>query len=404
MPASQNTTGMPSALKAGLEELSGFDLSAVRLHRNSPDPARLDALAYTVGQEIRLAPGQEQHLPHEGWHVVQQMQGRVQPTAQLKGHNLNEDDSLEREADVMGARALTVGQASTADHFRATTGTASGASLDDQPFADSTTQGTAVLPNLRQSQERSRLTNIPTIQRVATFAPGPVTATKNIAAGHIARDFVNGFTPPTLNGTAVLSIAAAQGAIRRPVLNGRSNADGTVDNWVESVPTNQASFTMALPSGGPWSTSAPKSSVVALFATMGLAAQATCLTPGNSTFSINGKPTDATFAANIRTHENLHATDHQTAFNSILVPWDTRLETAKRLHTTFNAADPAAAEAALFAAMGGTPDAIASAQFLEWIRLNNLTHRGTTTATGGTATPSNSVADGTCATSSMDLT
>ena len=46
-----------------------------------------------------VAPGQERHLPHEAWHVVQQKQGRVQTTRQLKsGVNLNDEVHLEREA------------------------------------------------------------------------------------------------------------------------------------------------------------------------------------------------------------------------------------------------------------------------------------------------------------------
>lgn len=58
------------------------------------------------GQDIHLGPGQEKHLPHEGWHAVQQMQGRVKPTMQEKGMSTNDDAELEREADVMGARAI----------------------------------------------------------------------------------------------------------------------------------------------------------------------------------------------------------------------------------------------------------------------------------------------------------
>ncbi|HAP61901.1 MAG TPA: hypothetical protein DCR93_21180, partial [Cytophagales bacterium] len=36
------------------------------------------------GTDIHLAPGQQKHLPHEAWHVVQQKQGRVKPTLQPK--------------------------------------------------------------------------------------------------------------------------------------------------------------------------------------------------------------------------------------------------------------------------------------------------------------------------------
>ena len=107
----ENRTGMPDSLKFGLEELSGLDLSDVRVHYNSPRPADVNALAFAQGQDIHLGPGQEQHLPHEGWHAVQQMQGRVRPTMQAFGVAINDDDRLEREADLMGGYAALGGDA-----------------------------------------------------------------------------------------------------------------------------------------------------------------------------------------------------------------------------------------------------------------------------------------------------
>lgn len=101
----KNTTGLPDTLKAGVENLSGYSLDDVQVHYNSNKPAQLQAHAYAQGSDIHIAPGQEQHLPHEAWHVVQQKQGRVKPTAQLKAVSINDDTSLEREADVMGKRA-----------------------------------------------------------------------------------------------------------------------------------------------------------------------------------------------------------------------------------------------------------------------------------------------------------
>ncbi|UFJ40745.1 DUF4157 domain-containing protein [Brevibacillus humidisoli] len=103
-----NRTGMPDQLKEGLESLSGMDLSDVRVHYNSDKPAQVQALAYAQGSEIHLAPGQERHLPHEGWHVVQQRQGRVRPTMQLGGVSINDDRSLEGEADRMGSKAASL--------------------------------------------------------------------------------------------------------------------------------------------------------------------------------------------------------------------------------------------------------------------------------------------------------
>jgi hypothetical protein len=97
--------GLPAPLEANMEAMSGLALDDVRVHRNSSRPSALGALAYTQGIEIHLAPGEERHLPHEAWHVVQQKQGRVRATRQMKGVGLNADPSLEREATLMGERA-----------------------------------------------------------------------------------------------------------------------------------------------------------------------------------------------------------------------------------------------------------------------------------------------------------
>lgn len=110
----ENKTGLPNHLKSGIENLSGYSMDDVRVHYNSDKPAPLQAHAYAQGTDIHLAPGQEKHLPHEAWHVVQQKQGRVKPTRQMKGKvNINDDPQLEKEADVMGARAVNLSNGRT---------------------------------------------------------------------------------------------------------------------------------------------------------------------------------------------------------------------------------------------------------------------------------------------------
>jgi|CXWL01.1.fsa_nt_gi hypothetical protein len=101
-------TGLGEELKSGLETLSGRDLSPVRVHYDSPKPAQLNAKAYTQLPHIYVAPGEEENVPHEGWHAAQQMAGGVSPTLDVAGTPVNDDPRLEREADVMGQRALTV--------------------------------------------------------------------------------------------------------------------------------------------------------------------------------------------------------------------------------------------------------------------------------------------------------
>jgi len=103
----ENRTGMPDHLKSRMEQMSGYSMDDVRVHYNSDKPAQLQAPAYTQGADIHIAPGQEKHLPHEAWHVIQQKQGRVMPAMQYKGTGINDDAALEHEADVMGEQALT---------------------------------------------------------------------------------------------------------------------------------------------------------------------------------------------------------------------------------------------------------------------------------------------------------
>ncbi len=103
---SEAESHLPQGLRKMLERLSGLSLSDVKVHKNSNKPEQIGALAYTQGNEIHIAPGQEEHLPHEGWHTVQQKQRRVEPTLQMKsGESVNDDQHLEKEADVMGAKA-----------------------------------------------------------------------------------------------------------------------------------------------------------------------------------------------------------------------------------------------------------------------------------------------------------
>jgi hypothetical protein len=50
-------SGLPDALKSGIESLSGFNLDDVRVHYNSNKPATLQAHAYSQGNDIHLGSG-----------------------------------------------------------------------------------------------------------------------------------------------------------------------------------------------------------------------------------------------------------------------------------------------------------------------------------------------------------
>ncbi|MGD1703160.1 DUF4157 domain-containing protein [Dapis sp. BLCC M229] len=136
---SENKTGLPDNLKAGVESLSGYSFDDVRVHYNSPKPLQLQAHAYAQGTDIHVAPGQDEHLPHEAWHVVQQMQGRVKPTMQLKGLGVNDDSSLEYEADVKGKQASLLGSnknnGSQSDRFENSNIHTNNLTINDTPIS-----------------------------------------------------------------------------------------------------------------------------------------------------------------------------------------------------------------------------------------------------------------------------
>jgi hypothetical protein len=120
-PASGGGRPLSGDVKAKMEGAFGADFSAVRVHEG-PQAGAMGALAYTQGTDIHFQPGQydpqsqsgQELLGHELTHVVQQSQGRVPVPAQAKGAPINADPSLEREADVMGARAAAGERASLA--------------------------------------------------------------------------------------------------------------------------------------------------------------------------------------------------------------------------------------------------------------------------------------------------
>jgi hypothetical protein len=110
---------LPDRVQSGMEAASGIDLSDVRVHPGSDRAQELNALAFTEGSDIHVAPGQwspgsvpgERLLAHELAHVVQQRSGLVAPTTSVAGSAVNDSPMLEAHADRLGYRALSSGQA-----------------------------------------------------------------------------------------------------------------------------------------------------------------------------------------------------------------------------------------------------------------------------------------------------
>lgn len=103
---------MPVVVRSKMERAFGVDFSGVRIFEGARAEA-LGARAYTQGTEIHFAPGEyrpesargQEILGHELAHVVQQSQGYVGQTTEMRGVAVNADAGMETAADEMGAKA-----------------------------------------------------------------------------------------------------------------------------------------------------------------------------------------------------------------------------------------------------------------------------------------------------------
>lgn len=108
------STALPQDVQTKMESSMGHDFSNVDIHENSGKASGIGAKAYAQGNEVHFAPGQfnpesekgQELIGHELAHVVQQREGKVEPTKKMgKGMSVNDDPALENEADMMGAKA-----------------------------------------------------------------------------------------------------------------------------------------------------------------------------------------------------------------------------------------------------------------------------------------------------------
>lgn len=107
---------LPDTVRVKMETAFGTDFSGVRVHVG-PQPERIGAHAFTIGNDIYFASGRYQPdslhgqrlLGHELAHVVQQRQGRVR--APNSGITVIHDTALEAEAVRLGERAVAQTQA-----------------------------------------------------------------------------------------------------------------------------------------------------------------------------------------------------------------------------------------------------------------------------------------------------
>jgi len=105
---------LPSRLQSNMESSLGHDFSNVGIHTNSQKAVQMNARAFTQSEQVHFAPGEfnpgstagKNLIGHEFTHIAQQRAGVVKPTKVMqKGVMVNDDRSLENEADDFGRKA-----------------------------------------------------------------------------------------------------------------------------------------------------------------------------------------------------------------------------------------------------------------------------------------------------------
>lgn len=356
-----SSPGQPldSGTRAFFEPRFGRDFSDVRLHTGpqAASSARaVNALAYTVGRDVvlseRCSPSTSEGkrtLAHELTHVIQQTGSQ----AKVYRYNIDEED-VPYEA---GPR----------------------------------------VPKIARTAAR--------LQRTATWAAG--TERQNWdAADRTMQHQGFGWTPPMLNGTMITSAGAATVAINAPLFSVNTKPAGaggpaSSEASFTSNDTNTASYQLDCIDSGPHSVASTKDDVALRTTQLGMTAPPQCTGPDANTFKINGQPDDASHGAAILTHERRHASDHKTEFSNVIGAWNTKIDNAISAKTVFSAADPATAEANMWAAVGGTAAQVATNQHNAWMAANNAFHAS---AVGKAKRPFNVQADANCTNLSMDHT
>jgi hypothetical protein len=371
------------AVQQDMQQRFGHDFSRVRVHCGAAaeqSAREVNAHAYTVGHHVVFGsgqfapttPGGRRLLAHELTHVVQQ-----------SGADGIHDAQRNEKRDLSPVSTET---------------TRFNYNIDRE-------EG---LYETRLSGETPRIARAPAarLQRTATWAAGTETRGWDAADRTLNGGGQLGFTPPILNGSTILSAAAATAAIKAPTFTAQSvpapdaGAPSSKVSFTANA-TNTASYHLDAIDTGPHSVGSTKAVVAARMTALGSTAPTQCTGSDPTTFSINGQPDNTTHSAAILTHERHHATDHQAQFTNVIGAWNTAIDAAVAANTAFTGPTQPAAEANMWAAVGGTPSQIATNQHNAWMTANNNFHAS---AAGKAKRPFNAQADATCANSSMDHT
>jgi len=350
-----------------MEPRFGHDFARVRIHaddRAAESARAVDALAYTVGPDVVFGASQyapataagRRMLAHELTHVIQQSGGSFQlpPRLPIQGPATQFEQEAER-----------VSEAVMADH------------VGSSPRAACSASG-------------------PGLQRIATFKQGSVSPVFNLAE-RVLNNQMAGDTQFLLNGSPPDSLAVGLGAFHAPTINSAPRGRRRVGCRFESVGNNTVSWSMRILTLGNWSTATTKARLAALLP--GIAACEN--NQGAATLIVKGMEINDDQRLRTRTHEDQHAADYQTIFDTVLAPWDNLVSDALKNKATAEGDSAQACEDALYAAHAGNqkPSDLITAIIDNINQMATTFHRS---AAGRNVIVSNPVADATCSTLTVE--
>jgi hypothetical protein len=291
-----------------MEPRFGHDFSRVRVHtdaRAAESAEAVHATAYTVGRDVVFGAGQyapqseagRRLLAHELAHVVQQDSGALPQSSGLQVNPAG--DRFEQEAD-SAADAL----ASSTTNLSPTINTNNPARLSRQP------------PGLQR--KASFVTSDPSEEiNPAQQIGDNVVPTDKLFLGNTDFKLGNTNLSTTPFNKAVFSLRRP-GTLKVPLKDKKAECKFTQE------PENVCGYEMKLLKQGSWVHHPLRKNLIGRFPNK----ERPCQGNGTVTFIVRGEGGDDKLRKKVKVHEEKHATDYKTIFDTYVVPWDRGIASA----------------------------------------------------------------------------
>ena len=201
-------------------------------------------------------------------------------------------------------------------------------------------------------QQGSAATSAPIIQRFAYFEGRKIHENNNLADTALY-DKDTGLTFPVFNDSPAQTGTQLRAAFKRPTVEVSPAPGDGFDARVKTTEVNKVSADETVLGARRWTLDVPKATVRKQYPDL-----TACRGGGRTTFRAFGDPSDPAMFAASRRHEDRHGDAILSAFFEAIYYWDTEVDVAAGGRKVFHRSTRAEAEAALYTALGGTPDQV----------------------------------------------